>query len=299
MPRPVLHHYPTSPWAELVRLGLGLKGLDWDSVHVPVICPKPQLEVLTGGYVRTPVLQIGADIYCDTLAIMAALEELRPAPSFYPGPLGVGHRALAIEAGGNNFLCAVGVALGDMPAEGNHAFWLDRQQRFGLDPVTFGGMLPGLKAGFAAHVTHLEALLADGRPCLGGDAPGHGDLAHYMLLWFAAGAAGAASISPRLAPWAERIAALGHGVPTPLSAEAAIDLAAAHAPAAVARSVAPDAGFDPGQPVAVSQAGSNDPPVEGKLVALDAQGIVLHRHHGRAGDLHVHFPREGQRIAAA
>ncbi len=45
---------------------LGLKGLAWRSVEIPVVMPKPGLTALTGGYRKTPVLQIGADIYCDT-----------------------------------------------------------------------------------------------------------------------------------------------------------------------------------------------------------------------------------------
>jgi hypothetical protein len=62
----ILHHYETSPYSEKVRLGLGLKGLAWESVEIPVIMPKPDLTALTGGYRKTPVLQIGADIYCDS-----------------------------------------------------------------------------------------------------------------------------------------------------------------------------------------------------------------------------------------
>ena len=46
----ILHHYETSPYAEKVRLGLGLKGLAWASVEIPVIMPKPDLTALTGGY---------------------------------------------------------------------------------------------------------------------------------------------------------------------------------------------------------------------------------------------------------
>ena len=61
----ILHHYETSPYSEKVRLGLGFKGLTWASVEIPVIMPKPDLTALTGGYRKTPVLQIGADIYCD------------------------------------------------------------------------------------------------------------------------------------------------------------------------------------------------------------------------------------------
>jgi Glutathione S-transferase, N-terminal domain len=59
----ILHHYDISPYSEKVRTGLGLKGLAWASVELPVIMPKPNLTALTGGYRKTPVLQIGADIY--------------------------------------------------------------------------------------------------------------------------------------------------------------------------------------------------------------------------------------------
>ena len=80
----ILHHYDISPYSEKVRLGLGLKGLAWASVEIPVIMPKPNLTALTGGYRKTPVLQIGADIYCDSQLIMRELERRYPTPSFYP-----------------------------------------------------------------------------------------------------------------------------------------------------------------------------------------------------------------------
>ena len=60
----ILHHYPQSPFAEKARLLLGFKGLSWHSVMIPPVMPKPDLTALTGGYRRTPVLQVGADIYC-------------------------------------------------------------------------------------------------------------------------------------------------------------------------------------------------------------------------------------------
>src|SRR5450755_1574433 len=78
----ILHHYETSPYSEKVRLGLGLKGLAWRSVEIPAIMPKPDLTALTGGYRKTPVLQVGADIYCDSQLIMRELERLHPARPF-------------------------------------------------------------------------------------------------------------------------------------------------------------------------------------------------------------------------
>ena len=81
----ILHHYPTSVFSERVRLAFGIKRLAWRSVMIPRMMPKPDLLPLTGGYRRTPVMQIGADIYCDTLLILRKIEALHPDPSLYPG----------------------------------------------------------------------------------------------------------------------------------------------------------------------------------------------------------------------
>ena len=101
MPELILHHYDISPYAEKIRLCFGLKGLAWRSVIVPMVLPKPDLMPLTGGFRRTPVLQIGADIYCDTLRIAMELDRRCPEPpllhreaetdstaSWPPGPSG-------------------------------------------------------------------------------------------------------------------------------------------------------------------------------------------------------------------
>lgn len=293
----ILHHYPASPWAEAVRLALGLKGARWGSVEIPVICPKPDLVPLTGGYVRTPVLQTGADIHCDTLAIMAALEQL-PGPSLYPESLGPAHRTLAMEAGGAAFLGAVGAALGDLPMAGMEAFWADRKRRFGMDPEGFRAMVPGLKQAFGAHMARLEAMLADGRAFLGGDAPGHGDLAHYMLWWFAARGRPIADAWPGLAAWAGRIAAIGHGTPVAMTAADALAVAAGAEPKAGAGAVDPESSFEAGDSVAVWQEGTSDPAVIGRLARLDAVAITLLRTDPATGAMAVHFPREGQILRA-
>lgn len=80
----ILHHYPASPYAEKIRLMLGFKGLAWTSVIIPVVMPKPDVVALTGGYRRTPLLQIGADVYCDTALITDLLEQRAPSPTLYP-----------------------------------------------------------------------------------------------------------------------------------------------------------------------------------------------------------------------
>src|SRR5687767_9523469 len=83
MTEPVLHHYPVSPYAEKARLMLGFKRLAWKSVQIPPVMPKPDVVALTGGYRKTPILQVGADIYCDTALQARVLERLAPSPSFF------------------------------------------------------------------------------------------------------------------------------------------------------------------------------------------------------------------------
>ena len=65
MPEAILHHYQLSPYSEKIRLALGLKALSWRSVEIPVWTPRPKLTPMTGGYRRTPILQLGAEFYCD------------------------------------------------------------------------------------------------------------------------------------------------------------------------------------------------------------------------------------------
>ena len=69
MPDLILHHYDLSPYAEKIRLALGLKGLAWNSVQTPMVLPKPDHFELTGGYRRVPVLQIGSDVYLSLIHI--------------------------------------------------------------------------------------------------------------------------------------------------------------------------------------------------------------------------------------
>src|SRR6185295_9752976 len=85
MPELILHHYDTSPFSEKVKKLLAYKQVPWRAVEQPTIMPKPQLVPLTGGYRRIPVLQIGADVYCDSQLIVRVLEKLHPEPTIYPG----------------------------------------------------------------------------------------------------------------------------------------------------------------------------------------------------------------------
>ena len=70
----ILHHYPLSPFSEKVRVIFGLKSAVWQGCEQPAVMPKDELLVLTGGYRRIPVLQIGSDLYFDTTRIIDEIE---------------------------------------------------------------------------------------------------------------------------------------------------------------------------------------------------------------------------------
>jgi glutathione S-transferase len=300
----ILHHYDISPFSELVRLALGLKGLAWKSVAIPMMMPKPDLVELTGGYARTPVLQIGADIYCDTAAILDAIEGQRPSPSLYPTPLGAAHRIVANWAGAAQFGAHVGAAFHYAPAEAlPPGFSEDRKKRFvGFDFDAMPIYAPHLETQVMAAVHWLDLILADGRNSIGGDEPGHGDLALYSNLWFlkimpfAAEFAAQALSAPNVAKWYDRITAIGHGSRQEASAEDSIGAAKEAEPAPMEGSIE---GFSKGQRVAIRTEQSGDDPVLGTLLRCDGSGITVRRISERAGEINVHFPRLGQIVSAA
>src|SRR6202789_590166 len=84
-PTPIIFHlFDASPFSEKIRLVFGLKRLAWRSVRVSPIMPRPDLTPLTGGYRRTPTMQIGADIFCDTRVILREIEARYPEPTLLP-----------------------------------------------------------------------------------------------------------------------------------------------------------------------------------------------------------------------
>ena len=198
----------------------------------------------------------------------------------------------------------VGAAMGNMPAEAmGGAFIADRQQRFGLDMAALGKAAPHLAGQALVASAWLSEVLADGRAFIGGDAPGHGDLALYSNLWFvrvipfAAETSAAMLARPGVQAWYDRMAAFGHGTRSEISDDEAIAVAAGAEPRPVTGSV--EAPYVAGMTAAVKSEGSNDAPVVGTLVRCDAGGITLLRDGARTGQVAVHFPRLGQIVLPA
>ncbi len=301
----ILHHYEISPYSEKVRIGLGLKGLAWRSVEIPVIMPKPDLTALTGGYRKTPVLQIGADIYCDSQLIMRELERRHPTPSFYPAGRGAAD-ALAWWAEKTTFSPAVSMAFAKKPDALPEGFLDDRAKFSGrnIDPAAMMAAVPNLLDQLRAHFDWLDQTLADGRSFLQGPAAGLADLAAYHPVWFLRRNFGSAAAPldgfPRLLTWAERIAAIGHGSRSQMSAQQALDVARdATSIARATVDLQDPIGRKPGQIVTVTPDDTGRDPVVGELVASDVHEIVIRRSDREIGEVCVHFPRAGFVVALA
>ena len=301
----ILHHYDTSPYSEKVRLGFGLKGLAWASVELPQIMPKPDLTALTGGYRKTPVLQIGADIYCDSQLIMRELERRYPTPSLYPAGRGAAD-ALAWWAEKTTFSPAAGMVFAKRADTLPAGFLEDRAKFSGrnIDPVAMKAAVPNLLDQLRAHFDWLDQTLADGRPFLQGPAVGLADLAAYHPVWFLRQRLGPATPPldgfQRLLAWAERIAAIGHGRRSQMSAKQALEVARDATPIATATADPQDpVGRKPGQTVSVTPDDTGRDPVAGELVASDVHEIVIRRSDREIGEVCVHFPRAGFVVAPA
>lgn len=299
----ILHHYATSPFSELLRVALGHKGLAWKSVIIPSIAPKPDLTPLTGGYRKTPVLQIGADIYCDTAIAIEAIEAVKPGPTFYPAPLGRAGAFIAMWAGGPMFAPAVSAAMGPVAHMIPREFWDDRKALFGLDSSRMAAMGPHLKAQFEASLARAEDALSDGRAFFGGDKAGYADFAFYINLWFQALEWFGQADTPVLAPfsfvraWRDRVATIGNGISTEISAQDALAIAKASSTTAVEQ-VDAVSGFSAGQSVTVRTEDPGANPVAGTLLRLTPRDIAVMRDDPQVGTVCVHFPRLGQVVMA-
>ena len=299
----ILHHYDGSPFSEKLRLIFGLKGLAWRSVKIPVILPTPDVVALTGGYRKTPILQVGADVYCDTALIARLIEQRAPKHTLYPASAPLAP-LLAQWADSTLFWTVIPYAM--QPAGLAHIFSgvaPEVLKAFAADRAPFTvGMKRQTTADAAANLGHylaaLDAQLADGRHWLFGKEVSVADFAVAHNGWYLKRAGPLADIfkpHAHFSAWLERVLTLGHGKPERMGSDEALQVAAT-ATAHAACSVAPGLGFEAGQAVTVTPTDYGQDPVAGTLVGLSNDEVVLRRSDARAGTVHVHFPRAGFQI---
>lgn len=294
----ILHHYGTSPFSEKVRVAFGIKQLAWQSVTIPPMMPKPDLMPLTGGYRKTPVLQIGADIYCDTQLILREIERRHPTPTLFPGLAKGLAEGVAYWADHQLFQACVAIAFGMFGDNLPDAFLEDRAKFSGrsIDRAKLKQQSAVMHGPLRAHLGWIEDALSDGRAFLFGEQPSLADLAVYHGVWFVRDRAKSDAVADyaKLNAWADRVKAFGHGSRSDLDAKAAVEQAKAAQPAPVRGNVMPNAlGLVAGAMVSVTPDDTGRDPVAGELLALDTQSVTIRRSAPEVGEVHVHFPRAG------
>ena len=304
----ILHHFSASPYSEKLRLALGYKGLAARCVQVPLMMPKPDVQALTGGYRRTPLLQIGADIYCDSALVCDVLEAIQPKPALYPEATKDLGSMLGQWADSTLFWAAirhnrgpkgVGVNLGGAASAQVRAV-LDDRKAMGLDlewqqPVD-------ATAPYALYLQRLAGQLGD-KPYLLGAEPCIADFCVYHPLWYlhlrTPPAADLLAPWPRLRAWLLRMQVFGHGPVQEIDSAQAIAIAAAAQPRAPGQNFLPDEphqdehGIALGSQVGIAAESFGPEMSQGELVAAGASHYSLRRRDARAGLVHVHFPRIG------
>lgn len=296
----ILHHYDFSNYAEKARLALGYKGFAWRGVTIPPVAPKPDLTPLTGGYRRTPVLQIGADVYCDTHLILRELERRRPQPTLYPQHLAAAAEMIAYWAEHQLFrpmsLYVSGTNADLLP----QTLQADRSAMRGLPAPDAATMQRATKRNaplVRAQLPLVEALLTDGRQWIAGDAVTVADFSIYHALWFMTARSErlAHEIAPyaRVADWMAHMLAFGHGTMQPMTGEEALLIAAQAEPAAPRPSNPYPEDPPLGSFVRIRADDYGRDAIEGELVLVDTAEIALSRRDPQVGNVVVHFPRLG------
>ncbi|HVP30899.1 MAG TPA: glutathione S-transferase family protein [Myxococcota bacterium] len=300
MPEIILHHYPLSLFAEKIRRILAYKKLPWRAVEQPLMMPKPELTPLTGGYRRIPVLQIGADVYCDTACIARRLEALEPVPSCLPSGQ-AGAAALIEDWADHRFTSqVVPSVIVEMRAKLPPGILVDRAAMSpALGEQALVAAAPHALGQSLLSMDLLEGVLRE-RAFLAGDAFSIADAAVFHPLWFLQQSPrlfAAVAERPALAAWFARIEGFGPGEAKPMAAAEALAIARESEPADVGgATLASVGGIAPGDVVTIAADDHGPEKSRGTVVRLTTDEVTIRRTDPALGEIAVHFPRSGYRI---
>ena len=304
---PIFHHYPQSPIAEKIRITFGIMGMEWQSVQIPRIPPKPLLMPLTGGYRRTPVLQLGADIFCDSQAIAWQLGlQNSNAPAYQ-----LSNKSLELILGSFGeailFSLSVRVVLTTSMGKAPEEFIKDRGSLYfepGWTVEEMKNSLPSILLQLQAAFDLINHHLLENGPFINGDIPSYSDAVVQHCVWFLCGRweGGIDFIKPfdAVCKQSEAIASLGHGISHDISAEQALETATKNIPnAPMGINCKFTGGLRRGQRVKIRPNGrTSDPDVIGALRYLDETVIIIDYEHEETGQVAIHFPVLGYQISA-
>ncbi len=303
MPEIILHQYVNSPFSEKIRKIFAHKKLGWRSVEQPVMMPKPKLVPLTGGYRRIPVLQIGADVWCDTGIIVRKIDEMYPTPTLYPGGLTAAADTMNQWADRRLFWAAAPVVFEKLAAVVPKEFIEDRSRM--MQGANFGDIMrtaPDARNQLRAFLEILDRQLAT-RPFLLGDSFSLADAACFHPVWFLRAEPAAFGLAQRFAHlmrWFERIDAMGYGDVRPMDPDEALRIAKDSSPATLENVDRSDPnGLTAGTRVSVTPDDYGFDPVTGRVVVSTIHEVAIERDVAELGKIVNHFPKIGFRIAAA
>jgi glutathione S-transferase len=301
----IIHHYPQSPVSEKIRIAMGLKNIAWRSVEQNRLPDRPELLAMTGGYRRLPVLQIGADIYCDSQVIFREIERRVPEPTLFPNKEHGLPFALSRWTDGAMFDLAMRVSFAPVADNLPQALVADRARLYLGPDGDFKkevADLPHVLAQLRPQLGWFEAQLAGGKLYLVGDKPGMADLLAWFLVWFLRGRNPRADELlgefPALLAWEARMKTIGHGRASSMTPAEALAVCKATDPLTKEKSDPLDPqGLAPGMRVAVTPISvGGEAAVTGHIIALDRDTIVIRRNGPACGIVAVHFPRVGYRV---
>lgn len=261
---------------------------------------------MTGGYRKTPILQVGAEFYCDTLRILQAVEKLGTSGTLYPKSQEGLAKAFGwwIEKG--SFFNAVCLAIGNMPGLPQELIEERRPLfRVDLDPKALRPKRPLYLQRVNAHLEWLAEVLADGRKFILGKDPSAADLSAYHPIWFARQNGGnevneLIAFASVIDPWYKRVASIGHGKFFEMTADQAIDAAKINEPNEPNQwsSEGDDVGLRRGDWVSVTPDDYGNP-VYGNILVWTADEIVIRHEDRSVGRVNLHFPRVGFDVTRA
>jgi glutathione S-transferase len=299
----ILHQYAISPFSEKIRKIFAHKKVSWRSVEQPVIMPKPKLIPLTGGYRRIPVMQIGADVWCDTGIIIRKIDELYPEPTIYPSGTEAASQMINMFADRRFFFSTTPVIFEKLASTIGKEFIEDRSKMMrGANFEELTLLAPDARNYVRAYLDNLDLTLGQ-KPYLLGSSFSLADAACFHCVWFLRAEPTAFSLAqkfPNVMKWFERVEAMGQGDVKPMDPDEALKIAKDSTPATKQLADEGDPnGLKPGMRVSVTPEDYGFDPVTGVVVSSSIYEVAIEREEPDLGKIVNHFPKIGFRIAAA
>ena len=300
-PTLILHQYDISPFSQKAQKMMGLKELSWQSVEMPMIAPKPDVEALTGGYRGTPVLQIGRDVFIDNWMIARALDEFDASGLAINAQGGL--REAALYAWGERlFTPLLQAALAAYQSEWDADFLADRKRVFpDVDFDTLDVSDPDRRSQVRAYLGTVEAQLGLDQDFLGGAQADSCDIHVWGMVWMIHSALPAlmpiVETFPRLTDWYDRVSAMGTGD----REDVKIDVAWQSLKDGPARPLPDTPDQEPlapwvGEVVDIAAGSADRGSASGRLLAVDHEQVVLGVEPISGEAAQVWFPRFGYHL---